>query len=183
MCRRPRPHAWYHFCCGEATVGGRFQPEANLWQDLALVSLTPYPSHQKSCVYLLLNQHCVALIRKSRTTKTFPRSTFSPKPPNGQGNNTNKSWWLSSKASTCNAGDEGLIPGSGRYPGEGNDNPLQYSCLGNPMDRGTRGLQSMVLQSWTRLTDLTAASASPSGHRHPDFKLEEPIKTQAPQPC
>ena len=30
----------------------------------------------------------------------------------------------------------GSIPGSGRSPGEGNDNPLQYSCLGNPMDRG-----------------------------------------------
>ena len=32
--------------------------------------------------------------------------------------------------------DSGLIPGSGRYPGEGNGDPLQYSCLGNPMDRG-----------------------------------------------
>ena len=32
--------------------------------------------------------------------------------------------------------DEGPIPGSGRSPGEGNDNPLQYSCLGNPMDSG-----------------------------------------------
>ena len=36
----------------------------------------------------------------------------------------------------ANAGDTGLIPGSGRSPGEGNGNPLQYSCLGNPMDRG-----------------------------------------------
>ena len=35
------------------------------------------------------------------------------------------------------ARDTGLIPGSGRSPGEGNGNPLQYSCLGNPMDRGT----------------------------------------------
>ena len=35
----------------------------------------------------------------------------------------------------ANAGDVGSIPGSGRSPGEGNDNPLQYSCLGNPMDR------------------------------------------------
>ena len=40
-----------------------------------------------------------------------------------------------SKESTCNAGDMGLIPGSGS-PGEGNGNPLQYSCLQNPMDRG-----------------------------------------------
>ena len=36
----------------------------------------------------------------------------------------------------ANAGDAGSIPGSGRSPGEGNGNPLQYSCLGNPMDRG-----------------------------------------------
>jgi len=45
--------------------------------------------------------------------------------------------WLSCKESTCNTGDTGdpgLIPGSAS--GEGNDNPLQYSCLGNPMDRG-----------------------------------------------
>ena len=35
-----------------------------------------------------------------------------------------------------NAGDAGLIPWLGRYPGEGNGNLLQYSCLGNPMDRG-----------------------------------------------
>ena len=42
----------------------------------------------------------------------------------------------SCEESTCNAGDVGLIPGVGRPPGEGNDNPLQYSCLGNSMDRG-----------------------------------------------
>ena len=36
----------------------------------------------------------------------------------------------------ANAGDEGSISGSGRSPGEGNGNPLQYSCLGNPTDRG-----------------------------------------------
>ena len=36
----------------------------------------------------------------------------------------------------ANVGNLGLIPGSGRSPGEGNGNPLQYSCLGNPMDRG-----------------------------------------------
>ena len=40
------------------------------------------------------------------------------------------------KASACNAGDPGLIPGSGRSLGEGNGNPLQYSYLENPMDRG-----------------------------------------------
>ena len=40
------------------------------------------------------------------------------------------------KASACNAGDLGLIPGLGRSPGEGNGNPLQDSCLENPMDGG-----------------------------------------------
>ena len=40
------------------------------------------------------------------------------------------------KASACNEGDPGLIPGSGRSPGEGNGNPLQHSCLENPMDGG-----------------------------------------------
>ena len=40
------------------------------------------------------------------------------------------------KESACSSGDPGLIPGSGRSPGEGNGNPLQYSCLENSMDRG-----------------------------------------------
>ena len=40
------------------------------------------------------------------------------------------------KASSCNVGDQGLIPGLGRSSGEGNGNPLQHSCLENPMDRG-----------------------------------------------
>ena len=45
-------------------------------------------------------------------------------------------WWLSNKESTYKAGDVDSIPGSGRNPGEGNGNPLQYSCLGNLTDRG-----------------------------------------------
>ena len=40
------------------------------------------------------------------------------------------------KESACNAGDPGLIPGLGKSSAEGNGNPLQYSCLENPMDRG-----------------------------------------------
>ena len=44
--------------------------------------------------------------------------------------------WLSVKNPPVNTGDVGLIPGSGRFPREGNGNPLQYSCVGNPMDRG-----------------------------------------------
>ena len=47
------------------------------------------------------------------------------------------------KASAWNAGDQGLIPALGRSLGEGNGNPLQYSCLENPMDGGPGRLQSM----------------------------------------
>ena len=47
------------------------------------------------------------------------------------------SWWLTGKESTCNAGDAGLIPGSGQSHGEGQGNPFQFSCLENPMDWGT----------------------------------------------
>ena len=55
------------------------------------------------------------------------------------------------KASACNAGDLGSIPGWGRSPGEGNGNPLQYSCLKNPMDGGAW----WVTKSRTQLSDLT----------------------------
>ena len=44
--------------------------------------------------------------------------------------------WLSGKESACNAGDVGSVPGLGKSPREGYDNPLQYSDLGNPLDRG-----------------------------------------------
>ena len=46
------------------------------------------------------------------------------------------SWWLRCKKSVCNAGDPGLIPGSGRSSGEGNGNPFPYSLLENSMNRG-----------------------------------------------
>ena len=62
--------------------------------------------------------------------------------------------WL--KNPPANAGDVGSIPGSGRSPGEGRGNPLQDSCLGNPMDRGAwRATVHGVTQSWTRLSDST----------------------------
>ena len=53
------------------------------------------------------------------------------------------------------AGDTGSIPGSGRAPGDGNDNPLQYSCLENSMDREAwQAISSMGLQvSQTQLSD------------------------------
>jgi len=61
------------------------------------------------------------------------------------------------KASACNAGDLGLIPGLGRSPGEGNGNPLQYSCLENSMDRGPwQAIVHGAAKSWTQLKQLSS---------------------------
>ena len=59
-----------------------------------------------------------------------------------------------SKESACNVGELGSIPGSGRSPGGGHGNPLQYFCMGNPMDRGAWGATVHgVAKSWIRLSD------------------------------
>ena len=60
------------------------------------------------------------------------------------------------KESTCNAGDPGLLPGMGRSPGEGNGNPLQYSCLENPMDR--RAWQGLKRVGYNWVTNTLIAS-------------------------
>ena len=66
---------------------------------------------------------------------------------------------LIGKSSACNAGDPGLIPGSGRPPGEGNDNPLQYSSLENPMDK--EGLAGTI-HGIARVVHDLATKPSPS---------------------
>ena len=67
-----------------------------------------------------------------------------------RGDFNNDAWWLSGKESACSAGDTGdvgLIPGLGRSPGGEHSNPLQYSCLENPMNRGNwQAILSMGLQ-------------------------------------
>ena len=71
------------------------------------------------------------------------------------GKNTGFPGSSDSKESTCNAGDPGSIPGLGRSPGDGNGNPLQYSCLENPVDGGILyAIVHWVAKSWTRLRDL-----------------------------
>ena len=61
------------------------------------------------------------------------------------------------KASAWNVGDLGSIPGWGRFPGEGNGNPLQYSCLENPMDGGAWwATVHRVARSQKRLSDFTS---------------------------
>ena len=64
------------------------------------------------------------------------------------------SWRLSSKESACNAEDVGSIPGSGTSPGEGNGDPLQYSCMENYVDRGAwRATVYAVPKSQAQLSD------------------------------
>ena len=95
------------------------------------------------------------------------------------------------KESACNVGDLGLIPGSGRSPGEGNSNPLQYSCLENAMDRAvfspgeSPGRRSLVSNSprgrkeWTRRSSFTSsepasflpAPPAPSSYRNTPLGL------------
>ena len=73
-------------------------------------------------------------------------------------------WWHRAKESACQAGDADLIPGSGRSPGEENGNPLQYSCLGNLMDRGAWWASVHgVEKSWMRQNDETIAMHSDEG--------------------
>ena len=73
--------------------------------------------------------------------------------------------WLSSKESTCSAGNPGLIPGLGRFPGREHGNWLWYSCLENPMDRGgwqvtvhkvTKNLTRLKRLSMRKISDRTA---------------------------
>ena len=74
----------------------------------------------------------------------------------GEGGTISLSGGSEVKASACNVGDLGLIPGSGRSPGEGNGNPLHYSCLENPMDGGAwLATVHGVTKSRTRLSDFT----------------------------
>ena len=79
------------------------------------------------------------------------------------------------KEYACNEGDLGLIPGLGRSTGEGNGNPLQYSCLGNPMDRGAGKLQSVGSQ---RVEHNWATNKHAHTHKHSVlsmFKVGKPM--------
>ena len=67
------------------------------------------------------------------------------------------------KASACNEGDPGLIPGSGRYPGGGNGNPFQYSCLENPIGR----------EAWCRLQSMGHKELDTTERLHFHFLSKE----------
>ena len=76
-----------------------------------------------------------------------------------------------SRETACSAGDAGLIPGLRRSLGEGNGNPLQYSCLENPMDSGAwRWIVQGVAKSWTLLSDQTTIATVITQYQHFDCK-------------
>ena len=128
------------------------------------------------CPQLQVHGSKVVPRRSEQIIKAFPGLSLQTKNPRllrkMSSHDTTQSWMLQipfkgtqrinqgfpggsdSKESACNAEDPGLIPGSGRSPGEENGNPLQYSWLENPMDR--RAWQVTVrgvAKSWTRLSD------------------------------
>ena len=89
-----------------------------------------------------------------------------------------------SKASACSMGDPDLIPGSGRSPGEGNVNPLQYSCLENSLDGGAWwATVHGVTKSWTQLSDFTffhfggLRSHMPPSQKKKNFPGSSGVKT------
>ena len=90
-------------------------------------------------------------------------------------------WQLSGKESACNAGDTGSIPGSGRSPGEGNGNPLQYSCLENPTDRGAWcTIVHRVTKSQTRLSHWAHTVAFTWSPTRPTASCSLPLPSLLP---
>ena len=75
----------------------------------------------------------------------------------------------------ANSGDTSLMPGSGRSPGEGHGNPLQYSCLENPMDRGAWPARAHgVEKSRTQLKPLSMRTYARTQARTPDMDTGQP---------
>ena len=93
-----------------------------------------------------------------------------------------RSLWLSSKDSACSPGDVGdavAILGSGRSPTRGNSNPLQYSCLGNPMDRGAwRATVYGVAKSRTRLSTHSRNMPQMSFQRRINIKVNTQVSNR-----
>ena len=108
-------------------------------QDSKSKTHQPWPVRSECLLYIFCSKKLFAGGRQGCSQK--PRNLVQPGSGKKKKNLPNlrtpkASPMAQCKESTCHAGDSGLIPGSGRCPGEGNGNPLQYSCLGSPKDRG-----------------------------------------------
>ena len=104
----------------------------------------------------MIPKHCI-LFQGSRSRSVKFCFYCHPRPPR----------WLSGKEPACQCKNEGSILGLGRSPGEGNGNPLQCSCLENPMDRGAwRPTVHGVTKSQAWLNDWVCTSARAHTHTH-----------------
>ena len=109
---------------------------------------------ERAPVVLAINASCIHLSLRIRGQ--FPDHDYHRKQQGLPGNSAGKK-------STCNAGDLGSIPGLGRSPGGQHGNPLQNSCLENPMDRGAwQATVHRVINSWTQLSDQAQHSTASS---------------------
>ena len=111
-----RPRDQTHLSISLVLAGGFFTTSAT-WEALYMNIWKHKNICIDICVHINMCIHICIHINMYTYLKSFPHSSVS-------------------KESACNAGDPSLIPGSGRYSGEVNGNPLQYSYLENPMDRG-----------------------------------------------
>ena len=90
---------------------------------------------------------------KIRSNSVFVLNNDRPDPSPVYGTTKAETRSSVGKASAYDAGDPGSIPGLGRSPGEGNDNPLWYSCLDNAMDRGVWWASLWGRKSRTQVSD------------------------------
>ena len=116
-------------------------------------------SHQGSQL-LQMERSCRALVKRTTGTELMGQKNVcrcgKDRVQLTQISETKGTCCVLSERCSCqcrNAGDPGLIPGSGRSPGEGNGDPHQYSCLENPMN--SQATVHGVTNSWTRLSDFT----------------------------
>ena len=127
-----------------SSVHGLFQARILEWVAMPFSRASSWPRDRTpiSCIGRQILYHCVTWMIQGFFTSILLFQDF---PGGSEG-----------KASVYNEGDPGSIPGSGWSPGEGNGNPLQYSCLENPMDGGIwSATVHGVGKSWTWLSDFT----------------------------
>ena len=107
------------------------------WSSKSYIAQVP-----SSCAYSLCSTRGATTMRNSRTTANSSSCSLQlekahiQEDPVQPKNKIGLPWWLKWQRIRLHGWDPGLIPGSGRSPGEGNGYPLQYSCLENSMDRG-----------------------------------------------
>ena len=114
-------------------LGSRVSVKVYTWSFRSKLPCKCKVCERRSNISAILTTHSCTLYNIVYTTSGIPR-------------------WLSGNESSCQSRSHNFDPGSERSPGEGSGNPLQYSCLGIPMDRGSwQATCHGVIKSWTHL--------------------------------